>query len=91
MRKGGALSYLVADHLGGTALVTDGSGAFVGRTRYYPYPTQRTDEGVLARVWGEAAPAEGRRRASVWKAESPTAGRAGIRYDGSPIPEKPVI
>jgi RHS repeat-associated protein len=48
MRKGGALSYLVADHLGGTALVTDGSGAFVGRTRYYPYGTQRTTEGTLA-------------------------------------------
>jgi RHS repeat-associated protein len=47
MRKGGVLSYLVADHLGGTALVTDGSGGFVGRTRYYPYGTQRTTEGTL--------------------------------------------
>jgi RHS repeat-associated protein len=47
MRKGGTLSFLTADHLGGTALVTDGSAAMVGRTRYYPYGQQRTSEGTL--------------------------------------------
>jgi RHS repeat-associated protein len=47
MRKAGALSFLTADHLGGTALVTDSAGGFTGRVRYYPYGKERTTQGSL--------------------------------------------
>ncbi len=46
MRKGGTLYYLTQDHLGGTALVTDTSGAMTSRIRYFPYGGVRTIDGT---------------------------------------------
>jgi len=37
MNKGGTLSYLANDHLGGTSLVMDASGNPISRMRYHPY------------------------------------------------------
>ncbi len=44
IRKGGTLYYFANDHLGGTAVVMDASGAMVSRTRYYPYGNAWTQE-----------------------------------------------
>ena len=38
----GTLSYMLADHLGGTAEVLDAAGATVAETKYWPYGATRT-------------------------------------------------
>ncbi len=38
----GTLSYLLADHLGGTVEVLDAAGATVAETKYWPYGATRT-------------------------------------------------
>ncbi len=46
MRKSGVLYYMASDHLGGTAVVMNGTdGTLVSRVRYYPYGTVWTQEG----------------------------------------------
>jgi hypothetical protein len=37
IRTGGTLSFLLTDHLGGTSLTTDSSGASVSELRYTPF------------------------------------------------------
>jgi len=46
MRVDGALSYLLTDHLGSTAVTTDAAGAQVGELRYLPYGAPRYAWGV---------------------------------------------
>jgi len=47
MRQGGTLYYLLTDHLGSTALVTNASGGVVGQQRYYPYGAGRPTDTTL--------------------------------------------
>jgi RHS repeat-associated protein len=42
MRKGGTLSYLLADHLGGTTAVLDTSGNVATSRKYWPYGAERS-------------------------------------------------
>jgi RHS repeat-associated protein len=45
LRQGGALSYLVADHLGSTSLTLDANGSKVGELKYTPYGETRSTWG----------------------------------------------
>ncbi len=47
MRTAGALSYLLTDHLGSTAVTTDAAGAKTGELRYLPLGAARTTWGVI--------------------------------------------
>ena len=47
LRQAGTLYYLLTDHLGSTALVTNASGGVVGQQRYYPYGTGRPTDTAL--------------------------------------------
>ena len=49
MRTAGALSYLLTDHLGSTAVTTDAAGAKTGELRYLPFGATRTTWGVITR------------------------------------------
>ena len=47
MRTAGALSYLLTDHLGSTAVTTGAAGAKTGELRYLPFGVTRTTWGVI--------------------------------------------
>ena len=49
MRTADALSYLLTDHLGSTAVTTDAAGAKTGELRYLPFGATRTTWGVITR------------------------------------------
>jgi RHS repeat-associated protein len=47
LRKGGTLSYVLADHLGSTSLVTDASGNHTSELRYKPWGETRFSFGTM--------------------------------------------
>ncbi|MBI4199644.1 MAG: hypothetical protein HY535_04130 [Chloroflexi bacterium] len=47
LRKGTALEYVHQDHLGGSLVSTDGTGAQVSSLRYKPFGEARTSNGTL--------------------------------------------
>ena len=47
VRKGGDLSYIHSDHLGGTYVVTNTSGAEVGRELYHSFGKSRAESGTI--------------------------------------------
>jgi RHS repeat-associated protein len=43
----GVVHYILADHLGSSTVITDGSGVVVGTMKYYPYGAQRSVSGDM--------------------------------------------